>query len=95
VNKPFEETVEERKDRDPEFREELKKERDSIITVTCKLCKEQHEVSADYRDFINWKGSGQVIQKAMPYLTPSERELLISGICEVCWDKMFDNDEEV
>lgn len=39
---------------------------------------------------------GAHVQSAFPYLTDAEREaLFITGICGVCWDAMFpDEDEE-
>ena len=33
--------------------------------------------------------SGELIQDALPYLSASEREMLISGTCDDCWQKMF------
>ena len=37
---------------------------------------------------------GAVIQNACPYLSASDRELLITGICDPCWDEtMKDSDD--
>ncbi len=41
-----------------------------------------------FEDYKAWE-NGKVIQDAMPYLTPGEREVLISGTCGSCFDKMF------
>jgi hypothetical protein len=43
-------------------------------------------------DLKRWEG-GELIQDAMPYLSAGERELLISGICETCFDKIFGSEE--
>jgi hypothetical protein len=40
------------------------------------------------QDVIDWQ-AGKYIQDAMPYLSKGERELLISGTCDECFDKMF------
>jgi hypothetical protein len=40
---------------------------------------------------IAWK-EGMLIQDAMPELSADERQLLISGTCGKCWDKMFQED---
>lgn len=40
----------------------------------------------------DWKG-GEPIQGALPDLTPNEREMLMTGICPECWDKMFADGE--
>lgn len=31
--------------------------------------------------------------KSLPFLSPEEREVLISGICESCFDKLFNENE--
>ena len=35
-----------------------------------------------------------LIQNAFPELPPEERELLISGICNDCWNEMFSDEED-
>lgn len=40
-----------------------------------------------------WIG-GTPIQDAMPELTPSQREFLMTGYTQEDWDKMFPPDEE-
>lgn len=44
-------------------------------------------------DLRRWK-SGVLVQKAFPYLKPAERELLISGFCDSCFESMFGDEEE-
>jgi len=39
-------------------------------------------------DYEAWQ-CGMVIQKAMPYLTPDEREFLMTGITPEEWDATF------
>ena len=46
--------------------------------------------SDDLEDYQN----EELIQNAFPYLTPDERELIISRICGKCFDKMFGEDLE-
>lgn len=58
------------------------------IHVPCRRCGEEIPVSVRPNDLTDWK-NGKLIQNAMPYLTPGERELFISGTCDKCWDKMF------
>lgn len=61
----------------------------------CPFCDQYHEVLV-YVDesFIAWENGDLLAQEAFPYLTASEREILISGICPKCWDKMFPEEEE-
>ncbi len=56
--------------------------------VNCRICRETHTILADEADVYQWQDGG-LIQDIMPYLTASERELLISGTCGVCFDEMF------
>lgn len=58
------------------------------LHVTCTECKTQHDIKVNANDYTRWQ-NGTLIQIAFPYLTPGERELLISKICETCFDKMF------
>ena len=53
----------------------------------CPFCGEYHEVFVSEADYANWCG-GELAQNAFPYLTPNEREIIISGICPKCWDEM-------
>jgi hypothetical protein len=49
-------------------------------------------VLAHPNDVEKWM-DGALIQDAMPYLNPDERELLISRICPTCWVEMFGEEE--
>jgi len=58
------------------------------INTVCVLC--LHTVSLtvnenDCNDYMH----GKPVVEAFPYLSAGERELLISGICPDCWDKMY------
>ena len=63
------------------------------VMATCRFCGTTHTLTVDINDYFDWQ-NGKHIQDAMPYLTPAERELLISQTCQTCWDKMFADDEE-
>ena len=59
------------------------------VVVTCAKCGTVHTLKVNPGDVDKWR-NGELIQSAMPYLAPTERELLISGICGPCFDEMFD-----
>ena len=63
------------------------------VMVTCRLCGTTHTMTVCIDDYFDWQ-NGEHIQDAMPYLTPAERELLISQTCQDCWDRMFGQEEE-
>ena len=59
-----------------------------IVKRICKKCKKEFTLQVRESDYNRWL-EGTLIQQAMPYLTVGERELLISGICSECYDKIF------
>ncbi len=63
-----------------------------ILNVQCVHCNTDYEIAVEKKDFDRWE-SGELIQDAMPYLTPGQRELLISNTCDACWDRLFTFDE--
>ena len=64
-----------------------------IIEITCPFCGANHEVGVDFLEYANRLG-GELIQNAMPSLTPTEREQLISHICPKCQEEVFGVEEE-
>ena len=59
-----------------------------ILEVECPICGNVSEISVEVNDYIDWQ-NGKLTQNAFPYLSASEREMLISGVCEDCWNEMF------
>lgn len=60
----------------------------SNYVLECVRCSGEKSIEADPRDVESWR-DGELIQDAMPYLDSDQREMFISGICSVCWNKMF------
>jgi hypothetical protein len=60
--------------------------------VTCGQCNTDHELSIRLEDWVAWR-EGALIQRAMPYLTDGQRELLISQTCGECFEAMFSEDD--
>lgn len=58
------------------------------IVATCRYCREPERIDMHAEDWARWKG-GEYIQTAAPYLSPEQREMLISATCSFCWEKMF------
>lgn len=64
-----------------------------LVTITCPVCWETTDLRIDNEDgYYAWCQGGMLIQDALPELTASEREQLISGICDTCWDETFGED---
>lgn len=62
--------------------------RDCTMHVVCVVCAGLVELQVDLTDYAMWR-NGTLIQHAMPYLSAAEREVLISRVCAVCFDKNF------
>ena len=62
--------------------------KDMIILTHCPICGKENEIEVNMEDYFDWQ-NGKLVQNAFPYLSADEREMLISGICPKCWDKMF------
>ena len=64
------------------------------VVTQCPFCDRGNEIEVNEMDYLDWD-DGMKAQDAFPYLSTNEREMLITGICPTCWDRMFggDNDE--
>lgn len=69
----------------------MNKERNLTVTATCIHCGTTHQLRVNFDDWLTYESGIGLIQDILPYLTPAERELLISGTCGDCWEKMWLN----
>lgn len=58
------------------------------LHLTCLQCGKPEDIEVARKDLLSWQ-CGELIQTAMPYLSDSQREMLISRICGKCFDEMF------
>ena len=58
------------------------------VVMTGTFCRKFHLVEVDLEQLEAWQ-NGELIQNAMPDLTFTEREQLISGLCPKCQAEMF------
>jgi len=63
------------------------------IATVCPFCSHVNYITVNEQDYYRWE-DGELIQNAFPYLSAEERELLKTGICPSCWDKMFPPEED-
>lgn len=59
------------------------------LSINCCRCGKPHIIEVDEAKFIRWKRGKGNIQDIFPELTPDQRELMISQICQKCWVDMF------
>ena len=63
------------------------------VTMRCPFCGKEHSVEVKLADYEKYE-SGELAQAAFPYLSATEREQIISGICPTCQDNIFGGEEE-
>ena len=57
----------------------------------CPFCDKKRTITVDYVALLNGirvYNNGTLLQNAFPTFTASEREFLLTGICDECWDDM-------
>ena len=62
------------------------------IIKHCPICGKEMSVTVKDEDYVKYQ-NGALVQNCFPYLSPMEREIIITGICPACWDNMFGNEE--
>ena len=62
-------------------------------TLGCIKCKSEHTVSLNAPDLFKYN-QGIYIQEAFPYISEGMREMMMSGICDSCFQEIFPEDDE-
>ena len=63
------------------------------IIKTCISCKKEYKIEVNKADLYSYM-NGELVQRAFPYLSAGERELIVSGVCDKCFIDMFKDDNE-
>lgn len=68
--------------------------RNTEIIAQCPICGKQHKVLVREEDWELYNSPDRPhVQDIFPYLSPAERELLITGIDDKCFHKMFEGED--
>lgn len=68
--------------------------RNTEIITRCPICGKQHKVLVREEDWELYNSPDRPhVQDIFPYLSPAERELLITGIDDECFNKMFEGED--
>lgn len=59
------------------------------LHLTCIDCNTQYVINVNQIDLDKWRTGRHNIQDVMAYLSPGQRDLLVSGICSTCFDNLF------
>jgi hypothetical protein len=62
--------------------------------ITCFVCQNARTIPVNEDQLIEWKMSGQFVQDFFPDLNVNDRELLISGVCGECFDRIIPDDDD-
>lgn len=63
------------------------------VGIHCSHCHNVIELPISEERLLSWK-QDTLIQNHFTELTPGQREMLLSGICEECWNKIFPEDDD-
>jgi hypothetical protein len=65
-----------------------------IVEVWCPECDCSEKFEMTRKQYKEWYYRTKPIQDIFPNIKYDKREMLISGICPSCWDKLFGKGEE-
>ena len=60
-----------------------------ILEGSCPLCGKTTKLTLTHSQFDVIKNCNLINSNTVPFLTATQREFLISGICDYCWDELF------
>ena len=63
------------------------------INITCLFCNQVKTLSVEKEDLEKYKSGNGYVQDIFPYLDAGQRELLISRVCNECFDETFSGEE--
>jgi hypothetical protein len=63
------------------------------FTTTCVVCRKTHRFTEDKEKVMRWL-YGDYIQNVFPEKSADEREMMVSGTCPECFDKLFPPDPD-
>lgn len=66
-----------------------------VITIAkqCPFCGKEYTFEVPAEGYYEYR-MGSLIQNAFPTLSPTEREYLVSGLCDTCQKEIFGEEEE-
>lgn len=65
-----------------------------IVEKMCSHCGQINRIAMTHEQYIKYTECSELVQNIFPELSPQKREILITGICPQCWEKIFPPEEE-
>lgn len=72
----------------------MMKKESVLVEVPCVFCGVTHTIELDSAAWKKYCRGQSYVQDLFPDLSPGLREMLISRVCEECFDKMWKSEEE-
>lgn len=69
------------------WRDSLATKAQTTIVRDCTWCDKTQSITVESEEWDVYQ-LGALVREAFPDLNPSEREVLVSGICDSCWERM-------
>lgn len=66
----------------------------TVITASCIHCGKRSRLTVDAERYGRWHDRELTLSEAFPDLSLGEKELLMTGIHDECWDIMFKEEKE-
>jgi hypothetical protein len=57
--------------------------------IKCEFCRSLYPVQAPASEWARWYSERPLVQNCFPNMPAGQRELLVSGTCDDCWNDMF------
>lgn len=69
------------------WRDSLATKAQTVVIRDCPRCDKTQSVTVESEEWDVYQ-LGALVQEAFPYLNRSQRRILVSGICDSCWERM-------
>lgn len=67
-------------------------ERKESYVLQCRMCGNPVKINIYPSDVEKYNTGKILVQHAFPYLSPADREMILSNTCGECWNRMFEGD---
>ena len=64
------------------------------VYKVCQECGKKNYIEMSDEQYQKYTEGSDLIQRIFLEMSPAQREILITGICEDCWNKLFPIDED-
>lgn len=68
--------------------------KEMCVITECPFCGGTSEVEVNTEDYFDYMDGILLVQEAFPYLSPSDREKFVTGMCDDCQADFFGCDDE-